>query len=152
MSYHGSMKKMSFLLVSLFLLTSCNQQTYSFKEVAGFETSDITQMQVSSGVYQSFAWVVDEKYYSYLDCSYVLVNFDIDEEFLNAWPPSEAKDDAICIRISAENFYPYDMWYSGLFYISHKSHYMYTYSSEEGKCFRSKYVMPNSFIIGITWN
>lgn len=152
MSYHGSMKKMSFLLASLFLLTSCNQQIYSFKEVAGFETSDITQMQVSSGVYQSFAWVVDKKYHSYLDCAYILVDFNIDEQFFNAWPPSEAKDDAICIRISAENFHPYDMWYSGLFYISHKSHYMYTYSSEEGKCFRSKYVMPNSFIIGITWN
>ena len=140
-----------FLLLS-FLLTSCNQQIYSFKEVAGFEASDITQMQVSSSVYQSLAWIVDEKYHSYLDCSYVLVNFDIDEEFFNTWPPSEAKDDAICIRISAENFHPYDMWYSGLFYISHKSHYMYTYYSEEGKCFRSKYVMPNSFIIGITWN
>lgn len=146
------MKKMSFLLVLLFLLTSCNQQTYSFKEVAGFEVSDITQMQVSSSVYQSLTWLVDEKYYSYLDCSYVLVDFDIDEQFMG-WPPNESKDDAICIRISAENYHPYDMWYSGLFYISHKSHYIYTYSSEEGKCFRSKYVMSNSFIIGITkWN
>lgn len=146
------MKKMSFLLVLLFLLTSCNQQTYSFKEVTDFEVTNITQMQVSSSVYQSLAWFVDEKYYSYLGCSYVLVNFDIDEQFMG-WPPSESKDDAICIRISAENFHPYDMWYSGLFYISHKSHYMYKYSSEEGKCFRSKYVMPNSFIIGITkWN
>ena len=143
------MKKMSFLLVLLFLLTSCNQQTYSFKEVTGFEVSNITQIQVSSSVYQSLAWIVDEKYHSYLDCSYVLVNFDIDEQFMG-WSPSESKDDAICIRISAENFHPYDMWYSGLFYISHKSHYMYTYSSEEGKSFRSKYVMPNSFIIGIT--
>ena len=144
------MKKISFLLALLFLLTSCKQKTYSFKEVAGFEVSNITQMQVSSGVYQSLAWIVDEKYYFYMDCKFVLVNFDIDEEFLNAWPPSEAKDDAICIRISAENFHPYDMWYSGLFYISHKSHYMYTYSSEERKCFRSKYVMSNLFIIGIT--
>ncbi len=144
------MKKMPFLLALLLLLTSCNQQTYSFKEVAGFEVSNITQMQVSSSVCQSLAWIVDEKYYSYLDCGYVFVNFDIDEEFFNAWPRSEAKDDAICIRISAENFHPYDMWYSELFYISHKSHYMYTYSSEEGKCFRSKYVMPNWFIIGIT--
>src|SRR5690606_16508175 len=99
MSYHGNMKKMSFLLALLFLLTSCNQQIYSFKEVAGFEVSDISGMQVSAGVYQSAAWFVDEKYYSYLDCKFVLVNFDIDEEFLNAWPPSEAKDDAICIRI-----------------------------------------------------
>ena len=146
------MKKMSFLLTLLFLLTSCNQQIYSFKEVTGFETSDITQMQVSSSVYQSLAWIVDEKYYSYLDCSYILVSFDINEQFMG-WPPSEAKDDAICIRISAENFHPFDMWYSGIFYISHKSHYMYTYSSEEGKCIRSKYVMSNSFIIGITkWN
>lgn len=143
---------MSFLLTLLFLLTSCNQQIYSFKEVTGFETSDITQMQVSSSVYQNLAWVVDKKYHSYLDCAYILVNFDIDEQFMG-WPPSEAKDDAICIRISAENFHPYDMWYSGIFYISHKSHYMYTCSSEEGKCIRSKYVMPNSFIIGITkWN
>ena len=146
------MKKMSFLLVLLFLLTSCNQQTYSFKEVTGFKVSNITQMQVSSSVYQSLAWFVDEKYYSYLGCSYVLVDFDIDEQFMG-WPPNESKDDAICIRISAENFHPYDMWHSGLFYISHRSHYMYTYSSEEGKCFRSKYVMSNSFIIGITtWN
>lgn len=151
MSYHKSMKRTPLFLLLSFLLTSCNQQTYTFKEVAGFETSDITQMQVSSGVYQSFAWVVDKKYHSYLDCAYILVNLDIDEQFMG-WPPSEAKDDAICIRISAENFHPYDMWYSGLFYISHKSHYMYTYSSEEGKCFRSKCVMPNSFIIGITWN
>lgn len=118
---------MSFLLALLFLLTSCNQQTYSLKEVAGFEVSNITQMQVSPSVYQNLAWLVNKKYYSYLDCSYVLVNFDIDEEFFNAWPPSEAKDDAICIRISAENFHPYGMWYSGQFYISHKSHYMYKY-------------------------
>lgn len=32
------MKKMSFLLASLFLLTSCNQQIYSLKEVTGFES------------------------------------------------------------------------------------------------------------------
>ena len=144
------MKKMSFLLALLFLLTSCNQQTYSFKEAAGFEVSDITNMQVSSSVYQSFSWVEDKKYYSYMDCKFVLVNFDIQEEFLNAWPPSEAKDDAICIRICAKNFHPYSAWYSRAFYISHKSHYMYTDSSEEGKCFRSKYVMSNLFIIGIT--
>lgn len=92
------MKKMSFLLALLFLLTSCNQQTYSFKEVTGFETSDITQMQVSSSVYQSLAWFVDEKYYSYLDCSYILVSFDINEQFMG-WPPSEAKDDAVVIHL-----------------------------------------------------
>ena len=146
------MKKMSFLLASLFLLTSCNQQIYSFKEVTGFETSDITQMQVSSGVYQSFAWVVDKKYHSYLDCAYILVNFDIDEQFMG-WPSNQQKDDAICIHIVAENVQPYDITYSTLFYISYKTHYMYIRSIEEGKCFRSKYVMPNSFIIGITtWN
>lgn len=82
MSYHGNMKKMSFLLALLFLLTSCNQQTYSSKEVTGFEVSNITQMQVSSNVYQSLAWIVDEKYYSYLDCSYILVSFDINEQFM----------------------------------------------------------------------
>ena len=65
MSYHGNMKKMSFLLALLFLLTSCNQQIYSFKEVAGFEVSDISGMQVSASVYQNAAWFVDEKYYSY---------------------------------------------------------------------------------------
>ena len=63
MSYHGNMKKMPFLFALLFLLTSCNQQTYSFKEVTGFEASDITHMQVSTSVYQSFAWVVDKKYH-----------------------------------------------------------------------------------------
>ena len=147
------MKKIPLFLLLPFLLTSCNDKTYSLKEIVGFETSDITGMQVSSSVYQSLAWFVDEKYYSYLGCSYVLVNFNIDEEFLNAWPPSKAKDDAICIRVIADNSHPYDMWYSGLFYVSHKSHYMYTYSSEEGKCFRSKYAMSNLFIIGITkWN
>ena len=78
MSYFRNMKMMSFLLVLLFLLTSCNQQTYSFKEVTGFEVSNITQMQVSSSLHQSLAWIVDEKYHSYLDCNYVLVNFDID--------------------------------------------------------------------------
>ena len=143
------MKKMSFLLASLFLLTSCNQQIYSFKEVTGFEVSNITQMQVSSSVYQSLAWIVNEKYYSYLDCRYILVSFDINEQFMG-WPSNQQKDDAICIHIVAENVQPYDMTYSPLFYISHKTHYMYTYSSEEGKCFRSKYVMSNSFIIGIT--
>ena len=145
------MKKMSFLLASLFLLTSCNQQIYSFKKVTGFETLDITQMQVSSGVYQSFAWVVDKKYHSYLDCAYILVNFDIDEQFMG-WPPNESKDDAIVIHL--ERQHPsYKKYYAPLFYISHKSHYMYVRSNEEGKCFRSKYVMPNSFIIGITtWN
>ena len=145
------MKKMSFLLILLFLLTSCNQQIYSLKEVAGLEVPSITRMQVSSSVYQSLAWTVDEQYYSYLDCSYVLVNFDIDEQFMG-WPPKESKDDAIVIHL--ERQHPsYKKYYAPLFYISHKSHYMYTYSSEEGKCFRSKYVMPNSFIIGITtWN
>lgn len=143
------MKKMSFLLALLFLLTSCNQQIYSLKEVTGFEASDIAQMQVSSSVYQSFAWVVDKKYHSYLDCAYILVNFDIDEQFMG-WPSNQQKDDAICIHIVAENVHPYDMTYSALFYISHKTHYMYIRSSEEGKCFRSKYVMSNSFIIGIT--
>lgn len=54
---------MSFLLALLFLLTSCNQQTYSLKEVAGFEVSNITQMQVSSSVYQNLAWLVNKKYY-----------------------------------------------------------------------------------------
>ena len=151
MSYHGNMKKMSFLLVLLFLLTSCNQQTYSFKEVTGFEVSNITQMQVSSSVYQSLAWIVDEKYYSYLDCSYILVSFDIDEQFMG-WPPKESKDDAIVIHL--ERLHPsYKKYYAPLFYISHKNHYMYVQSNEEGKCFRSKYVMPNSFIMGITtWN
>lgn len=151
MSYHKSMKKIPLFLLLPFLLTSCNQQIYSFKEVTGFETSDITQMQVSSGVYQSFALVVDKKYYSYLDCAYILVNFDIDEQFMG-WPPNQQKDDAICIHIVAENVQPYDTTYSPVFYISHKTHYMYIGSSEEGKCLRSKYVMPNSFIIGITWN
>ena len=139
------MKKILLFLLLPFLLTSCNNQTYSLKEIVGFETSDITAMQVSSSVYQSLAWFVDEKYYSYLDCSYVLVNFDIDEQFMG-WPSNQQKDDAICIHIVAENDSP-------VFYISHKTHYMYIRSSEEGKSFRSKYVMPNSFIIGITtWN
>lgn len=142
------MKKMSFLLALLLLLTSCNQQTYSFKEVTGFEASDITQMQVGSGVYQSFAWIVDEKYYSYLDCSYILVSFDINEQFMG-WPPKESKDDTVVIHL--EGPHPSYGRYYALFYISHKSHYMYVQSDEEGKkCFRSKYVMPNSFIIGIT--
>ncbi len=139
------MKKMSFLLALLFLLTSCNQRTYSFKEVTGFEVSDITQMQVSSSVYQNLAWVVDKKYHSYLDCAYILVNFDIDEQFMG-WPPNESKDDAITIHL--EFLYPLN--YSEVFFISHKSHYMYVRSNKEGKCFRSKYVMSNSFIIGIT--
>ena len=92
------MKKISFLLVLLFLLTNCNQQTYSFKEVTSFEVSNITQMKVSSSVYQSLAWIVDEKYYSYLDCSYILVSFDIDEHFMGR-PPKESKDDAIVIHL-----------------------------------------------------
>ena len=102
MSYHGNMKKMSFLLASLFLLTSCSQQTYSLKEVAGLEVSSITQMQVSSDVYQSYAWTVDEKYYSYLDCSYILVSFDINEQFMG-WPPKESKDDAIVIHLERQH-------------------------------------------------
>lgn len=147
------MKKIPFFLLLLpFLLTSCNDKTYSLKEIVGFETSDIVGVQVSSSVYQSLAWSMDEKYYSYLDCSYVLVNFDIDEQFMG-WPPNDSKDDAICVRVVAESSHPYDTTYSALFYISHKTHYMYLRSSEEEKCFRSKYVMPYSFIIGITtWN
>ena len=68
------------------------------------------------------------------------------------WPPKESKDDAVVIHL--ERPHPsYKKYYAPLFYISHKSHYMYVQSSEEGKCFRSKYAMPNSFIIGITtWN
>ncbi len=147
------MKKISLFFVLSFLLAGCNQETFSLKDVAGFEVTDISKMTVSASVYQSLAWYVDEKYYSYLDCKYILVDFNIDEEFFNAWPPSEAKDDAICIHIGAENFHPYDMWYSQLFYISHKSHYMYIRSFDENKSFRSIYAMPNSFIIKITtWN
>lgn len=52
---------MSFLLALLFLLTSCNQQTYSLKEVAGFEVSNITQMQVSSSVYQKLGVACKQK-------------------------------------------------------------------------------------------
>ena len=152
MSYHKSMKKIQLFLLLPFLLTSCNDKTYSLKEMVGFEASDITGMQVSSSVYRSLAWFVDEKYYSYLECSYVLVSFDIDEQFMG-WPPSEAKDDAVCVHVDAESSHPYDMWYSAIFYISHKSHYMYIRSIEEGKSFRSVNVMPNKFIIEITsWN
>ncbi len=146
------MKKIHpFLLVSL-LLTGCNCKVYSFKEITGFEVSEITQTRVSSSVYQNAAWDVDEKYYSYLDCAYILVNFDIDEQFMG-WPPSESKDDAICIHVETDSHNLDDSWCFAIFYISHKTHYMYAQSYEKGKCFRSKYVMPNSFIIDITtWN
>ena len=147
------MKKIWLFLILPFLLVGCGEHTYTLKEISGIEVSNITYMQVSSSVYQSLAWNVDEKYYSYLDIEYILVDFDINKEFLSAWPPSEAKDDAICIHIAADNIHLCDMWYSAIFYISHKTHYMYTWSNEEGKSYRSKYVMPNSFIIEITtWN
>jgi len=145
------MKKTLFLLVLPLLLTSCSSKTYSLKEITGFEVSNITRMQVSSSVYQSLAWDVSEKYYSYLDCKYVLVNFNIDEEFF-AWPSNKQKDDAICIHVETEPHFAYSMPYSAIFYISHKSHYMYIQVDEE-KSMRSMNKMSNSFIMEITtWN
>lgn len=141
------MRKLKFLIVLPFLLIACNQQTYSLKEVAGFKVKDISQMQVSSSVYTSSAWDIDEKYYSYLDCSYIKVNFDIYEEFLSSCPPSQAKDDAICIRVKTINNPLGNMHYSAFFYISYKSHYMYINSNDEGKCFRSKSAMKDLLII-----
>ena len=141
------MKKIKYIFALILLLTGCSSKSYSFKDVTGFEIKNVVSMKVSDSVYQNYAWPIEIKNCSYLDCQYVLVDFDINKEFLSSWPPSEAKDDATVIFVESDPQFAYNMPYSAIFYISHNSHYMYARSNQEGKSFRSRYIMPISFII-----
>lgn len=128
--------------IGIFTMSSCSDtETYSFKEACGYEVFDISSIQASQSVYQSYAWIISEETYSYLDCRYVKVNLDINAEYLSSWPPSTLKDDAYCLRADAGNFG------NNCFYISHNTNYMY-FDGLKGT-YRSKDKMPAEFITSI---
>ena len=143
------MKKSVALFLLPLLLIGCANQTYSFNEAYGFEITNITELIVSRSVYQSSAWKVDIAYKTYFECDYVLVDFDIDKEYLTKWPPQEGQDDAYVVCVDT-NLNVNNQLISELFYISHQTQYMYANSGIEGKSYRSKDKMPSSFILGIS--
>ena len=143
------MKKSVALFLLPLLLTGCVNQTYSFNEAYGFEITDITELQVSESVYQSFAWKVDIEYKTYFECDYILVDFDINKEYLTKWPPQEGQDDAYVVHVDT-NLNINNQFASEIFYISHQTQYMYANSGIEGKSYRSKDKMPSSFIQAIS--
>ena len=141
------MKKVNtliFSLISICLLGSCHKDnTYSLKDAAGFEVSNITGVMASESVYQNSAWPISEDAYSYFNCRYIKVDFDIRDEFLSSWPPSELKDDAYCLHVDVKDVDMYTS-YGPIFYISHNTSYMYFDGMDA--TYRSKNKMPNKFI------
>lgn len=140
------MKKIITFIITFFivvLMTSCSQvKAYSLNDAAGFKTSDVYEIFASESVYQSLTWPISEDAYSYLDCDYVQVNFDIDSEFFS-WPPSEQQDDAYVLHIGVKNVSIYEE--SGpIFYISHSTKYMYFNGIDA--VYRSKDSVPLEFI------
>ncbi len=143
------MKKLIVLILNLmaiFTMTACTDtKIYTFQEASGFEITNISSIDASKSVYLSFSWNVSNEAYNYFDCEYVKVNFDINKEFLSAWPPSTAKDDAYSLRIVTNLDDPTneedDLF---LCYISHNTNYMYF--NGVGGTYRSKDKMPLEFI------
>ena len=142
------MRKRLGLLLFALALTSCGKADFTFFDIVGADASSIAGMSVTRSVCQSYAWPVDETYYSYLDCGYVLAKFDIEDEFFEgACVVGGPKDFAIVLHLSFSETVldPYR-----IFYISWKTHYMYTYGPKEGYSYRSKNRMPASFINEVT--
>ncbi len=126
---------------------SCSEtKSYSLKEASGFEASEITSVSVGESVYQSFAWPMPEEAYSYLDCSYIKVDFDINATYFSSWPPSELQDDAFVLHVEAESLNANGQAAS-IFVISHQTKYMY-FDGLNGT-YRSKDAMPSQFIDSI---
>ena len=133
-----------FILLLICTLVSCtNNKTYSLKEAGGFEISNISGVSASESVYQSSAWPISIDAYQYLDCKYIKVDFNIQEEYLSSWPSSEEKDDAYCLYVDVENVDTY-IEFGPIFYISHNTGYMY-FDGIDGT-YRSKNPVPNNFI------
>ncbi len=140
-------KTLTFALVSVVMMISCSTpDTHSLKGTSGFEVSEITSVSVSESVYQGFAWPMPEEAYSYLDCSYIKVDFDINATYFSSWPPSELKDDAFVLRVEAESLNANGQAAS-IFVISHQTKYMY-FDGLNGT-HRSKDAMSSQFIDSI---
>lgn len=73
------MKKLAFillLLINLVCITGCNSKTFSFKEVSGFEISNIEKVTYSLGPFQSFREEFQGDYSKFLDVKYKFVGND----------------------------------------------------------------------------
>ena len=57
-------------------LTGCNCKTYSYKDITGFEISDIKRVTYSNGPLQSFRAEFKGDYNKYLDVKYKFVGND----------------------------------------------------------------------------
>ena len=125
-------------------MNSCSaNETYSLKEVAGFEISEIASVQASESVYQSLSWPISKEAYSYLDRPYVKVDFDINATYFSTWPPSELKDDAYVLRAGTDAIEAGGL--GGVtFIISHNTKYIY-FDGLAGT-YRSKDPAPSVFV------
>lgn len=141
------MKKLSILslaFLGIVSMTSCsNSGVYSLKEASGFDLSNISSVQVSESVYQSFTWNLIDDAYQYLDCDYIKVDFDINKEFLSSWPSSELKDNANVLHVNIKDIELYKD-YGITFFISHNTNYMYFDGIEA--TYRSSDKVPSKFI------
>lgn len=73
------MKKIIYLLLFIVLcvsLTGCNFKTYSYKDMTGFEISDIKRVTYSNGPLQSFRAEFQGDYNKYLGVKYKFVGND----------------------------------------------------------------------------
>ena len=73
------MKKIIYLLLFIVLcvsLTGCNSKTYSYKDITGFEISDIKRVTYSNGPFQSFRAEFQGDYNKYLDIKYKFIGND----------------------------------------------------------------------------
>ena len=141
------MEKIANMFLTFFAMltmASCtNTPTYSLKEAGGFEISNISSISASTSVYQSLCWPIEKESYSYLDCKYIKVDFDIQKEYLSSWPPSELQDDAYVLHAEISDSDTYAN--TGLvFFISHNSNYLY-FDGLEGT-YRSQEKMSSKFI------
>ena len=131
------MKRIIPFIIFSFLLSSCSQSSYSFKDITGFDVTNISKMTVSSSYYQSVAWSVDKKYYSIFDCNYLLVNLNLDKEIFDDYSFTYNKEyDAVCIHLEADLSINKENL-STLFYIRYKDRFIYTETNEKEKSHRS---------------
>lgn len=144
------MKRIIPFIIFSFLLSSCSQLAYSFKDITGFDVGNISKMTVSSSCYQSEAWSVDKKYYSIFDCDYVLVDLNIDKEIFNDYTSQYNKEfDAVCIYLETDlSINKEDL--SALFYIRYKDRFIYSQTNEKEKSYRSVKKVSDEIINQIT--
>ena len=75
------------ILASTLLLSGCtavdNGEYYSFKDIAGIETSNIIDFKVSESIYTSFAWQYQYDDYSFLNTKYEKIDFSIKAEIFD---------------------------------------------------------------------